>query len=257
MNIMENTVLLFLVFARVSGIFLLTPIFGSKNIPKMTKIGLAGFMTYIAIPLVSVSETMNIINIYQLLYFILMEFFIGLVFGFVSLLILTSINVAGVIIDRNIGFAMVNVINPQDETNIPITANVFTVVAMLVFIINDFHHILIKAVLYSFNVIPIGYETVNLLLIDKVIEILRTSFILGFKMAAPIVITILATNILLGVLARAMPQMNVFIVGMPLKIFIGLITIFIVLPLYFGIFNNIFEIMFDYIKDFISSSIEG
>ncbi|SKC74306.1 flagellar biosynthetic protein FliR [Maledivibacter halophilus] len=257
MNIMENTILLFLVFARVSGIFLLTPIFGSTNIPKRLKIGLAGFMTYIAFPLVSVSEAMNVVNIYQVLYFILIEFFIGLVFGFVSFLILTSINLAGIIIDRNIGFSMVNVINPQDQSHIPVTANFFYIIAMLVFLITNSHHILIKAVLHSFNVIPIGYESVNLLLVDKIIEILRTSFVLGFKMAAPIVITILATNVLLGVLARAMPQMNVFIVGMPLKIFIGLITIFIVLPLYFKIFNNIFEIMFEYIRDFINGSVRG
>lgn len=257
MNIMENVIILFLVFARVSGIFLLTPVFGSTNIPGSLKIGLAGFLTYVALPIVTLSDSIFIMNTYQLVYYILLEFFIGLVFGFISLLIFTSIYIAGDLIDRNIGFSIVSVVNPQDETQIPITSNLFYVMSIMVFLMTDLHHILIKAVLHSFKVIPIGYESVNLLLVDKVIEVMKTGFVLGFKMAAPIMITIFATNVLLGVLSRAMPQMNVFIVGMPLKIFIGLITIFLVLPLYFDIFSNIFSIMFDYIKEFISSAVKG
>jgi flagellar biosynthetic protein FliR len=257
MDIMERSIILFLVFSRVSGIFLLTPVFGSKNIPRTLKIGLAGFLTYIALPIVTLSPAIHIMSIYQLLYYMIFEFFIGLVFGFISLLILSSIYIAGTIIDRNIGFSMVSVINPQDESQIPITSNLFYVMAIMVFLMTDLHHILIKAVLHSFKVIPIGYENVNLLFVDKVVEIMRTAFVLGFKMAAPIMITIFATNVLLGVLSRAMPQMNVFVVGMPLKIFIGLITIFIVLPIYFEIFGNIFNIMFDYIKEFINSAVKG
>jgi len=255
MDIMEKAIILLLVFGRISGIFLLTPVFGSKNIPTPLKIGLAGFLTLIAFPIITYSDKLSIINIYQLVYSILFEFFIGLIFGFVSLLILNSIYVAGVIIDRNIGFSIVSVMSPQDESEIPITANFFYIMALLVFLTTNSHHILIKAVLYSFRIIPLGYENINLLFIDKVVEILETSFVFGFKMAAPIIITIFITNILLGILSRTMPQMNVFMVGMPLKVFIGLITIFVVLRLYWGIFNNIFMIMFDYIKDYLNSVI--
>lgn len=255
MDIMEKSIILFLVFGRISGIFLLTPVFGSKNIPIPLKIGLAGFLTLIAFPIVTYSDKLSIINIYQLLYYVLFEFFIGLIFGFVSLLILNSIYIAGVMIDRNIGFSIVSVMSPQDEAEIPITANFFYIIALLVFLTTDLHHTLIKAVLYSFEKIPLGYENINLLFIDKVVEIIKISFVLGFKMAAPIVITIFITNILLGILSRAMPQMNVFMVGMPLKVFIGLITILIVLPLYWGIFKNIFAIMFDYIRDILNSAI--
>ncbi len=255
MDIMEKAMILFLVFSRISGIFLLTPLFGSRNIPMSLKIGLAGFLTLIAFPIISYSHKLSTITIYQLLYSILLEFFIGLVFGFIALLILNSIYVAGVIVDRNIGFSMVNVINPQDESEMPITANLYYIMSILVFLAADLHHTLIQAVLYSFKVIPLGYDKVNLLFVDKVIELLRASFVLGFKMAAPVIITIFVTNTLLGILSRAMPQMNVFMVGMPLKILIGLITLFVVLPLYLGIFNNIFSIMFDYYREFLNSSV--
>lgn len=255
MDIMKNAIILFLVFSRISGIFLLTPIFGSKNIPVPLKIGLAGLLTIIATPIVSYSDKLNIINIYQLLYYMVFEFLIGLIFGFVALLILNSIYIAGVMVDRNIGFSIVSVMSPQDESEIPITANFYYIIALLVFLITDMHHTLIKAVIYSFKSVPLGYENINLLFIDKVAELLRISFVLGFKMAAPIIITIFVTNVLLGILSRAMPQMNVFMVGMPLKLLIGLITIFIVLPLYFGIFNNIYSIMFDYIKEILNGAL--
>ncbi len=254
MDIMENAIILFLVFGRISGIFLLTPVFGSKNIPLPLKIGLAGMLTMIASPLVSYSDNLSIINIYQLLYYMLFEFLIGLIFGFVALLILNSIYVAGAMVDRNIGFAMVSVMSLQNEAEVPITSNFYYTIAILVFLATNMHHTLIKAVIYSFKSVPLGYDSINLLFIDKVVELLRTSFVLGFKMAAPIVITIFVTNVLLGILSRAMPQMNVFMVGMPLKLLVGLITLLVILPFYFGIFNNIFSIMFDYIRDILNGT---
>ncbi|WP_432665040.1 flagellar biosynthetic protein FliR [Wukongibacter baidiensis] len=255
MDIMEKAILLFLVFSRISGIFLLTPLFGNKTIPIPLKIGFSGFLTLVAFPIVIFSEQINFISIYQLLYFMIFEFFIGLIIGFISLLVLNSIYLAGVMVDRNIGFSMVSVISPQDESQIPITANFYYIIATLVFLAADLHHMVIKAILYSFKVIPIGYQNINLLFVDKVTEILRVSFIIGFKMSAPIIITIFVANVLLGILSRAMPQMNVFMVGMPLKVFIGLVTLFIILPLYLGVFNNIFSIMFDYIKEFFDKAI--
>lgn len=256
MDIARSTMIFFLIFSRISGIFLLTPVFGSKNIPNNLKVGFSIFLSLIAYPLITASNLL-IKDIYILLYFIVSEFFIGLVFGFISLLILNSIYIAGVIVDRNIGFSIVNVMSPQDESEIPITANFYYTFAIMVFLITNSHHILIKSILHSFKTIPLGYQASKLLFVDKVIDILNTSFILGFKMAAPILITIFVTNVLLGILSRAIPQMNVFVVGMPLKIFIGLITIFIILPLYYNVFTNIFSIMFEYIKEFINSGPKG
>lgn len=253
MGLLKYTMIFLLIFFRISGIFLLTPVFGTNNIPRSIKIGFCIFLTYIAFPLVTYTNEILIEDFITLFFYMTSEFLVGLIFGFISLLILNSVYIAGVIVDRNIGFSIVNVINPQDESEIPISANLYYTIAIMVFLITDAHHILIKAILHSFKTIPIGYKFVNLLFLDKVIELINASFIIGFKMAAPIMITIFITNVLLGILSRAMPQMNVFIVGMPLKIFIGLITVLVVLPLYFKIFENIYDIMFDSIKSIINS----
>ncbi len=254
MSLTNNVIIALLIFSRIAGIFLLTPIFGNTSLPMNLKIGFTIFLTYITLPIVSGLDIITIDNVFILLFYIFSEFLIGLVFGFISLLVMNSLYVAGTIVDMNIGFSIVSVINPQDESEIPITANFYYTLAMLVFLITNSHHILIKSILYSFTKIPIGYSFVDLIFINKIIGLINTSFILGFKMASPIIITIFITNVLLGILSRAMPQMNVFVVGMPLKIFIGLITLYITLPLYFGIFENLFTIMFDHIRDFINSA---
>ncbi len=252
MDISNNIITLFLVFSRIAGIFLLTPVFGNKNLPIKSKIGFTFFLTYIVSPLVLDLYDLNILNIYSFLFYIFSEFLIGLSFGFISQLVLNSIYVAGVIVDRNIGFSIVNVLSPQDESEMPITANFYYIFAMLIFLVTNSHHLLIKSIIYSFNKIPLGYSFMNLLFLDKIINLIQVSFILGFKIASPVVITILVANVLLGILSRAMPQMNVFIVGMPLKIFIGLITIYLIIPLYFNIFENIFITILENIKDFIN-----
>ncbi|SHJ68411.1 flagellar biosynthetic protein FliR [Caminicella sporogenes DSM 14501] len=231
----------------------MTPLFGSNNIPNTVKIGFSLFFTYIVFPLIDFPNELVINNFTVLFIYLVLEFLNGLMFGFISLLILNSIYVAGMIVDRNIGFSIVNVISPQDESEMPVSANLYYTIAILIFLLTDSHHILIKALIQSFRTIPIGYRFYDLLLISKVTQLMRTSFIIGFKIAAPIIVTIFITNVLLGILSRSIPQMNVFIVGMPLKIFIGLLTIYIALPLYFKIFKNIFDILIDTIRFIIKS----
>ena len=89
-------------------------------------------------------------------------------------------------------------------------------------------------------------------MLDQLIQIITFTFIIGFKMAAPVVITLFMANILLGILARTMPQMNVFIVGLPLKILLGLIILLLIFPLYIPIFENLFDRMFEALNQFLN-----
>jgi len=237
--------------------FLLTPVFGSNNIPNIIKIGFSVILSFIVLPLIDYPQFLIIKNIYQLVYFIFNEFINGLVFGFISMLILNSLYVAGDIVDKNIGFSIVNVISPQDETEIPMSANFYYTMAILIFLIIDGHHFIVESLLQSFKIINLGHSFLNSLSLNMLTELLNTSFVIGFKIAAPIIITIFISNVLLGVLSRAMPQMNVFVVGMPLKILVGLITLLVLLPLYFKVFINIFDIMFDYMQNFLKNLIRG
>lgn len=255
MELTDSILLLLLCLARTSGIFLMTPVFGTKTIPMKVKIGFAVILSVIIFPMISISDDIVILNFVNLVYYLVSEILVGLLFGFITMLIMNTVYIAGVIVDRNVGFSIVSVMSPNDEGEMPITANLYYIMAMLVFLATNCHHLMIKAMVYSFQIIPLGNMDYNLLHLSKVIELMAESFVNGFKISAPIMITIFVTNVLLGILSRAMPQMNIFMVGMPLKVLIGLVTLFLLLPLYINVFENIFIRAFDYFREFLTLAV--
>ncbi len=116
---------LLLMIARMSGLFMLVPIFGSRNVPTQIKIGLVFFTSYVMLPIIDLQYLGNIQTLLSLAYLVIIEFVIGLMFGLIVVLSLVCIYVAGTMIDRNIGFAMVSVINPIGTDQLPVTANLF------------------------------------------------------------------------------------------------------------------------------------
>lgn len=245
-----------LVFARVLGIFIIAPVFSHRNIPTYIKIGFSLVFTIIIIPVLPISF-LPVDNFYSLFLLSGKEFITGMIMGFICYLFFSSVHVAGYLIDMQIGFAMASVINPQDDTQVPLMGNFFYMMAILVFLSINGHHTLIYGLKNSFDVIPLGSLSIHITMIDKLIGMLIYIFIISFKMSAPILVSIFISNILLGILARTMPQMNVFVVGMPLKILLGLIIIFLVLPLYIGIYEHIFDNMFNEFYNFLDIMIKG
>ena len=160
--------------------------------------------------------------------------------------------IMGQIIDVQIGFSMVSVLDPQSNVQIPITGNFYQIIATLIFLITNSHHVLIESLIKSYDYIPIGKFTFNPYMVNQMIFIINKIFIIGFKISSPILVAIILTDVLLGILAKTMPQMNVFIVGMPLKIIIGLVLIIATLPIFFmtlqHIFNNMYEEIFNFLK---------
>lgn len=241
-----------LVFARVLGIFVTAPFFNYNSIPLYVKMGLSLFLAAILLPTVNIPEAIDLSHFYMLLYICAKELITGMIIGFICYLFLSCVYLAGHIIDMEIGFSIASVINPQDDTEIPVMANMLYFVAMLVLLLTNGHHILIRGLVQSFEMIPLNGLNVNIFMIEKLIGILITTFVISFKIAAPILAAIFITNVLLGILARTMPQMNVFVVGMPLKIFVGLIVMVMIIPLYVGFFEYVFDNMHENLKDFLS-----
>ncbi|QZY56765.1 flagellar biosynthetic protein FliR [Crassaminicella profunda] len=257
LELLEHIDVFLLVFSRIIGIFVSAPVFNHKNVPIYLKIGFSFIVTLILFPVIKVP--INLVNdqFYLLMGSSIKELLTGIMIGFICYLFYSSIYLAGRIIDMQIGFAMVSVINPQDDTQVPLMGSLFYIMAVLVFLSTNGHHTLIYALKYSFDSIPLGGLTINAFMIDKLIGILINTFIIAFKMGAPVLVAILVSNMLLGILARTMPQMNVFVVGMPLKIIVGLIIIVLMIPLYVGVFENIFEHMFENLYEFLNLVLKG
>jgi len=243
----DYILVMILVFTRIASMFSVVPIFGAKNTPVITKIGLIFFISLIIVPLQYDNFNIEIDTFLQFGQYIFVEGIVGFSMGLVTLIILNTFYLAGALVDRNIGFAMVSVISAQDESQLPVSANLYYIFALMIFITTNFHHKLIEAVVDSYTTFPIGTNPLVRLIVFDYIEVLQFTFVMGFKMAAPFILTVLIANLLLGLLAKAMPGMNVFVIGMPLKILVGLFLFSVLLGSYPDFIILIFEEMMKYI----------
>ncbi len=238
-----------LVMVRTSGIFIFSPFFSAQNIPNIMKIGLTFSVSLLISSILPVLP--NLTN-QILLIIIFKEFMIGVIIGFISYAFFSSFYVMGQIIDMKIGFGMVNVVDPQSKVQVPLMGNFYYILAFLLLLSFDGHHFIISGLLDSYESIPIGAfkyseETINLL-----VGSLSKSFEIGFKLSAPIVAIIFLTDIVLGIMSKTIPQMNVFVVGMPLKVLVGMFIVLVSMPIFYSAVNGIFNVMIDEIYKFIN-----
>lgn len=239
---------LILIFTRIAGMFAMVPIFGAQNTPAYFKIGFIMFLSAVLFPLVQPTAGFQINTLMELGYHMVIETLIGLSFGLVITLMMNAIYLAGLLVDRNIGFAMVSVISAQDEAQIPVSANFYYIMITLIFIITYAHHRVIRAVYHSLQVIPIGGGVLDTGTAGVFVNSISVSFVIGYKIAAPFILTILVVNIILGLLSKAMPGLNVFMVGMPIKVLVGLGIFVILTPYYIEFFKNLVDLTFDHLK---------
>ncbi|HSH35674.1 flagellar biosynthetic protein FliR, partial [Schnuerera sp.] len=221
-----------LVLVRTSGIFIVSPFFSSQNVPNSLK---AGFSFILSILLTLSLDISLVILETTFVVLVVKELMVGLIIGFISYAFFSTFYVMGQIIDMKIGFGMVNVIDPQHRVQIPVMGNFYYILAFLLLLSINGHHSIINGLMDSYEFIPIGGFAFNIEIGFFLTDILSQSFITGFKLSAPIVGTIFLTDLLLGILARTIPQMNVFVVGLPLKILIGLIIIGVSIPIFYSI----------------------
>ncbi len=227
---LNNLELFLLIFVRMTGLFVTAPIFGRRNIPVYFKVGFAFMAALLMANVIEVGHVVDTSNFMIYALYIIKEFLVGVVIGFIAYAVFTSIYIAGQIIDMQIGFGMVNVLDPLSNIQVPITANLYFMLAMIIFLVTNGHHMLIRALYQSFDILPLGSAVIKSDLVDNIVVVFKDMFSVGFKIAAPIVAAVIVTDVVLGIISKTIPQMNVFVLGMPLKILIGLIIIFITVP---------------------------
>jgi len=253
-----NFQLFILILVRATGLFVISPIFGRNNMPAIMKVGLSIMVALIILPLKINTFYLDIDNIQTLIFWSISEFLIGIIIGFIAFIYFSVAYLAGTIVDIQMGFGMVNIMDPQTNAQMPIMGGFYNILITLVFLTIDGHHQLIKSLIYSYDVLPIGLNiSVNENVINYLIEIFTEMFILAFQLSAPILIAIFLVNVILGILARTMPQMNIFVVGMPLKIAIGIIIILISLRFFIPYSENLFDKMFQSIYELMQILSEG
>jgi flagellar biosynthetic protein FliR len=246
-----------LVFVRMTGLFVVAPIFGRRNIPSYFKIGFSLFTSLILINTTVLQPAAYGDSIPGYVLLVMKEFLIGLSMGYVAYLSYNAIYIAGEIIDMKIGFGVVNVMDPMSNIQVPITSNLYFIASMLIFLAIDGHHMLIKALYDSFSTLPPGNMAFGAGALGVVTELFSTVLATGFKMAAPIVATVLIADVALGTVSRMVPQMNVFVIGMPLKIIIGLMIVALTIPMFIETMKSIFELMGASVSNYLKELYPG
>lgn len=220
----------FLVLMRTTGLFMVAPIFGRRSIPAYFKIGFSFFLALIIVTKVIPDVNVTYVSFLDYFFLCLKEIIVGITLGYVGYLVFATIYFAGQMIDTQIGFGVVNVMDPQSNIQIPITSNFYYILAMLIFITSRGHYLIINNIYKSFKILPIGDAVFNIKLLNEIILLFGNIFIIGFKIFAPIIAIILVTDIALGIITKTVSQLNVFVIGMPLKIILGLVVILVSIP---------------------------
>jgi flagellar biosynthetic protein FliR len=222
----------FFVFSRVVAIILFAPILGSAQIPPRLKVGLALVFSIMIFPMVKTQFLPEPIGTFDFAIHLATDAAIGLAISFAVRLIFTAVQVAGTVVDFQMGFGVVNVIDPQTQAQVSVTAQFHNILAVLTFLATDAHHFIIGAVVQSFELINPSLVDFSNVTPEYVLQIFSSMFLVAVKIAAPIMAILFFLSVGLGLVARTVPQMNVFIVGFPLQIGVGLVMVGLAMPFF-------------------------
>lgn len=228
------------VFVRVGSIILFAPVLGSGMIPVRLRIGLVLLISVVVFPLVRSLAMPHPRGLFELAVFSASEAVIGMTIAYAVRMVFTAVQLAGNLIDFQMGFGVVNVIDPQTNSQVSVTAQVQNILAILIFFILDVHHFIIQAVVDSFFTINPQRFAFSPLTMEIILRLFSAAFVTAIKLAAPAMAILFFLSVGMGLVARTVPQMNVFILGFPLQIALGLIMLGLSMSFFSAVTQNSF-----------------
>jgi len=242
-----------LIMMRMNSMFIIAPFFSSGVIPFKIKALLSFLITLIIFPVIA-KQGYTIpgdMGGYYLL--ILKEVLIGLYIGFLVSLIFTAFQLAGEYYSVLVGFGISEVIDPLAQVSVPLIGQLKNLIGLLIFLVINGHHFLIKAIYRSYELVPIiAFEkTASAGLLKFVVYSMGGMFVIALKIALPVLATILLVEVSLGILAKAAPQMNILMLGFPVKIAVAFGVLIIISPLVVRIMFVSLERSFQFITKVI------
>ena len=213
--------------------------------PQMIRVGAAVAFSFAIFPLV---DGMGIAQapatVIGFAVAVVRELFVGWLIGFVAFIAFAAINMAGKMMDMQVGFSIVNVMDPTSGQQIPLIGSFLYNLGLIVFVVTNGHHALISALVGSFQSVPLMTIDPNASLVELIARFTVGIFTTGVQISIPVTFAVLMTNVGLGILARTMPQLNIFVVGVPMHIIIGLGVLSIVIPFYVLFLDVLFNAMY-------------
>ena len=249
MTIQLQTIIL--IFIRVTSFIVVSPGFSIKGLPSVAKIALSMGITLAAYSAVPVMEQEAGTFMFAIL--ILKEVLLGIAIGFITKLFFSAVEIAGNFVDFQVGFSMGAVYDPSMGINVSYYGKIYYWLSMCVFYLTNLHHVVIKSLIQSFQTMPISSTNIGDFGVEGMMKLLGIIFELAFNLSAPMVIVALLTEVILGLISRSVPQINVLILGMPLKIVASFVIMLILLPTLIENIHEILPLMVKYMNEFIQS----
>jgi len=212
-----------LILMRISVVLFLMPIFDSSMYPKQVKLGLALILAMALFPVIRIDAVLFPTTASGLVLLFVSELMVGMILGLCVRLFFGAVQLAGQMIGFQMGFSMINVVDPQSGVQVSIIDQIGSMVVMLVFLLLNGHHILLGALVESFQLVGIGAVVLKKALLSQVLALSTEMFVLAVKIGAPAIAALLFTSAAFGLSARFVPQMNILIAAFPVKIAVGLI----------------------------------
>lgn len=246
-----------LIFVRVTSFIFVAPFFGGRQTPNLVKIGfglLLAILLYGAVPFNP--PAYNTITGYSVI--VLKEVMVGWVIGYAVMICELIANFAGTVVDMQIGLSMVSLFDPNTNEQVSITGTIYSQVLTMMLIITGMYQYILRALADTFTLVPINGAVINPdRFLESMLVFMRDYIVIGFRICLPVFIITFITNVVLGVLAKVSPQMNMFSVGIQIKIIVGLMIMFITVTMLDDAANFIFINMKELMERFVYSLQSG
>ena len=232
----------------MTGVVFFNPIFGRRNIPGIVKVGLA-----MGIALSATYELLHVslvdYNAMEMMLSMFKEFAVGFTMGFVVHLFLSIFHIGGGVMDLQMGLSMASLYDPTTNSQISITGNILTAMFTLLFFITNSHMTLMAIAVKSFDAIPIGFEAISPEIGIFIIELFGFILVYAVQLALPVIVTQIIVEVAVGILMRVVPNINVFVVNLQVKLAVGIIVILSIIPVLVKYLEKLNMIMLTNIQD--------
>ena len=230
-----------LTFARVGTMVMLLPGIGEMNLPSRVRLAMALVLTAILLPAHQSAYAIDLKALGPVLLMLFQELLVGAVLGLTARLAISALQVAGFVVANQLGLGFATAVDPTQNQQGIIVGNFLTVLGVTLIFATDLHHLVIAAMNDSYTIFAPGEIPLIGDAAQHVTRVIATSFKIGIQLSAPFLVFGLLFNLGLGILSRLMPQMQVFFIGLPLSILLGLLLLLLVIGAMMGTFTGYIE----------------
>lgn len=234
------------ILVRVMGVMAFAPIFGSNMVMTRRARLFLGVAVSFAVFQVYPYTPLGYTTFLGYTVILVKELVVGVTLGFMANITMSIVSMAGQFIDREMGFSMVSNFDPTVNSETTIIAEFYSRLIMVIMLVSNMHYFILSAIADSFDLIPLGNVTMDSgKVYDTMISYMIDYFVIALRISFPIMIVIMLLNMVLGILAKTAPQMNMFVIGIQLKIFCGFAALMIVIQFLPGVVDFIYNEMQD------------